>query len=561
MPVQRGRMRRWMGPSLIAVGAVAALVVGLLVGFTHRIPGSASVEPAYAAQHEVFDAALALALTPAVQFSGSFTSDTGQQVGLDAQVSNEGSMLATLTLAGQEADYLATGDRRFVRADEQIWSALGESAANAATYAGVWAQVDNDFLGVDLGVVLAPARVAWVIADPAGLAATGAPGALEQVNGVPARPVRAGELTVWLSQDDPLRIVRIRAETSRAGDSGNLLPHPNDPAATGDPDEEPGTGSGPDDPPVEDPDVGVGPEELDIPDFEADLSEEAVEQAQELLEQSIPDQVRELTESIDSRVSFELTGDIVLAPCGPSACTATVSLTNTITSANPNVTVTQPVNAEVTTNMTLDSVPVQTCVSVVPMPPNGGGSTQCTATYSVPASQNPRVYTVRALATAIARALVQTDIDGILTDLAEQEARLDLSRTYRSDMPGGGLWAYEGLGKFDGHTVQDHTGASRQAVIAGAVDHAESSYLSEELAEDTIAAALADPTNAPIIQSWLDGNGTSTEVSYHGTSVTGLYAVEGGTEATEVTGALVRLLRLSRGGDFGYIIRTSYPIP
>lgn len=425
----------------VALLLVVTAVSTLLAGYARQIPGSASVDPAYAAQGEVFDAALELALAPSVAFSGSFTSDSGERVLLEARVSNEGSMLARLALAGQEADYLATGDRRFVRAGEPLlWRGLGESAADSALYAGKWAQVDANFLGVDLGAVLAPQRLAWVIADPAGLAATGAPGAVEQVNGVPARPVRAGELTVWISQDDPPRILRIRTEAP-AADHGDLSggardlipdPDPGDPAASGEPGQEPGGGSDPDNPddpgapPVEDPDpaAGGGPQELDIPDFEADLAEETLEQAQELLENAVPERVRELPEAIDSRISFALAGEIVLAPCGPNGCTATTTLTNTISSTNPDATITGTVNAEVTTTMTLEAAPVGTCVAVVPMPPNGSGSTQCSASYYVAPSRNPRIYTVAAEMTAIARALVQADIDTMLAELRDEQIRI-----------------------------------------------------------------------------------------------------------------------------------------
>ena len=53
---------------------------------------------------------------------------------------------------------------------------MGESAADSALYDGAWVQVDNDFLGVDLAALLAPQRLAWVIADPVGLGQTGIPG-------------------------------------------------------------------------------------------------------------------------------------------------------------------------------------------------------------------------------------------------------------------------------------------------------------------------------------------------------------------------------------------------
>ncbi|MBA3339777.1 MAG: hypothetical protein H0T54_08580 [Geodermatophilaceae bacterium] len=56
---------------------------------------------------------------------------------------------------------------------------------------------------------MAPQRLAWLIADPARLQETRAPGEVEDVNGTSARPIQAGTLTVWISEDEPQRIVRL----------------------------------------------------------------------------------------------------------------------------------------------------------------------------------------------------------------------------------------------------------------------------------------------------------------------------------------------------------------
>lgn len=561
VPVSRPRRRmwRWVLGSAVALALSVALVLGFVVGLTQHISSQASLDPAYAAGYQISDAALELAVAPAEKFTGSFTSDTGRQVGLDAQVSNEGSMLATLTLGGEEAQFLASGARRFVQASANFWSSLDAYAADAALYGGTWVQVDNDFLGVDLPTLLAPQRLAWLIADPVRLRETSAPGDVEDVNGVPARPIQAGTLTVWISEDEPQRIVRLRNEGAQQ--SGNLVDPPPAQAPGPDEDDEGGEGEGGE---TGEPDGGLAPE---LPEFALDLLEQTAEQAQQLLEQSISQRIRELITSVDSRVTFALNGQIVLAPCGPSGCTATVSLTNTVTSTSPYVMVNQPVNAEITTNMTLDGAPVGSCTATVVMPPNGSASTQCTAAYYVAPSPNPRVYTVRASAVAVARALIQTDIDAMLAEVTRERER---SQTFLWPdstplVPGGGLTNHQRAG---GHALRDHLGRTDNDLIARANQpnpppDGVSGWTNREVAESTIAATLA--ANDTEIRRWLaDPNIFKLELDYDSpfNAVTGRHVPSNSTTVSEVTGARVVLFRdVNSATGLGYYIRTSFPQP
>ena len=553
VPVSRPprRMWRWVLGSVVALALSVALVLGFVVGLTQHISGQASLDPAYAAGYQISDAALELAVAPARQFTGSFTSDTGQQVGLEAQVSNEGSMVATLTLGGEEAQFVATGERRFIQASQETWSSLDVSSADAALYGGTWVQVDNDFLGVDLPTLLAPQRLAWLIADPVRLQETSAPGDAEDVNGVPARPIQVGTLTVWISEDEPQRIVRLRNEGAQQ--DGNLVGRP--PAQAPDPDEDDETGE---------PAGGLAPE---LPELALDLLEQTAEQAQQLLEQSISQRIRELIMSVDSRVSFTLNGQIVLAPCGPNGCTATVSLTNTVTATSPYVTVNQPVNAEITTNMTLDGAPVGTCTATVVMPPNGSASTQCTAAYYVAPAPNPRVYTVRASAVAVARALIQTDIDAMIDQVTRELGR---SQTFlwpdsTPIVSGGGL---EGHARAGGHTLRDHLGRTDNDLTTRANQPnpppgGVSTWSDRGVAESTIAATLS--ANESRIRDWLtDPSRFKLELDYAGpyNVVTGRHVPSNSTTVSEVTGARVVLFRDANSATgLGYFIRTAFPQP
>ncbi|MBA3338958.1 MAG: hypothetical protein H0T54_04285 [Geodermatophilaceae bacterium] len=559
-PVSRWRagLRRWLVRYLLTLGLVASLIFGLLAGFTHQVAGHAWLDPADAAEHEIGDAAITLAVSAGQRFTGSFSSDAGQRVGMQAQVSNEGSMVATLRLAGEEVQFVATGQRRFVQASQHVWSSLAVPAADAALYDRKWVQVDSDFLGVDLPTLLAPQRLAWVIADPARLQTTSDPGDVEDVNGVPARPTRAGNLTVWLSQDEPQRIVRLRSDSGQHG--GDLVGQPPALGPGSDKDDQDPDGD------ADEPDGGLAP---GLPNLALDLIEIAAQQAQQLLERTIADAVRQLAESIDARVSFTLNGQIVLAPCGASGCTATVFLTNTVTSNSPYVMLNQPVNAQVTTTMTLDGVPVGSCTTTVVMPPNGSASTTCPASYVVPPSQNPRIYTVRAEAIATARALLQTDIDAMIAELTVERGR---SRTYLyPSVPGSrpgqppGLPSHEGRDL--GHTMKSHVGWSDQQLLGrmqnNAPPQAASSYPNLAVADQVVGATIA--RNATQIRQWLDDpNGEAVlPLTYTGTTATGRYIEQGSTTVKDVTGATVRLLRSQSGpgAGLGYFILSSFPSP
>lgn len=280
-------------------------------------------------------------------------------------------------------------------------------------------------------------------------------------------------------------------------------------------------------------------------------------------------------------MSFALSGAVVLAPCGPNGCMATVSLSNTVTSTSPYVTVNQPVNAQVTINMTLDGRPVQTCSVVVSMPPNGSTSTQCSASYYVAPSRTPRTYVVRAEAIAVARAVIQTDIDAMIADLRDEQLSLELlGPNARPQVPGTrihpqtgrelrGLPAHEGprapVGL--GHTMTKHVGWSDQQLLGRMQNNpppdAVSTYPNLAVADRTVGRAIAD--NEEAIQSWLgDPNGSERfELLYRSESVTGRHVGGGSTTVSDVYGAYVLLLRSERGqgAELGYYIVTSYPVP
>jgi hypothetical protein len=163
--------------------------------------------------------------------------------------------------------------------------------------------------------------------------------------------------------------------------------------------------------------------------FELDLGELTdaeidAEQAQ------IEQEVESLIDSIDPAVDFSLAGDIVLNPCTPYGCVATVVLQNTVSPHSQYVTVEQPVTVVGTIVMTLDGLPVAECPFEQSMPPNGETTVTCEAAYTLPPEENPTTHQVVAEVTANAQAVSQANVAEIEDEL---QAELDRRRA-RSDV-------------------------------------------------------------------------------------------------------------------------------
>ncbi len=364
-----------------------------------RKSGSAdpTVAQRVAADEDLAQAAAKLLVTPAAHYKGWFTDDTGDRVTIDARVANAGSTSARLTVKGQSADVIDTGDRTFVKAGTAFWRLYGVSGDNLSEYAKRWVNVPADFFGLDLGDALAPALIAESAspgiggegsADPDATPVRGPPAT---VDGVAVTPVTVHSVTYSITTAAPKRLIRV---------------------ATGDAATAPSGGSGFHTTALR---VGDGDLELSL----AELDDTQRDQLFEELKQRIT----QLRNSIDIAVRFSLDGEVALAPCTTNGCTATLTISNKVTSRSAYVSVKQPVNAEVTIQMTLDGRPVKSCASTKQMKPNGSAKVSCRALYSIPPSRNPKMHTVRAQASAVARALAEADVKQMAKDLADEFKR------------------------------------------------------------------------------------------------------------------------------------------
>jgi hypothetical protein len=210
--------------------------------------------------------------------------------------------------------------------------------------------------------------------------------------------LRTPEVTVWVSDAEPHRVVRVGS--GHSGDGGLV--------------------------PVAD---GSGA-------FGVDLGELSAAQTDQLFDQ-LEAKTRTLSDAVDADVSFALNGSATLEPCGDFGCQADVTLTNEVAADSPAARRSGQVTASITVSMSLDGRPVRTCAQNRTMPPNGSTSLTCYAAYTIAPATGPTTHSVYALARAVARAVVAADIPGLVTNLREDQQRGRTPRTPCNSFPAG----------------------------------------------------------------------------------------------------------------------------
>ncbi|NES13834.1 MULTISPECIES: hypothetical protein [Micromonospora] len=409
-PPRRSRLPLLLG--LGGTGMAVLLVCGLLAGLLWAnsrpddpaSPGATDpgLVEQVAADSELTRAATTLLDSPATRYRGWFTDAAGSRYDVDARVTNDGSTVARLTAGGQSIQVVEIGERTFVKAGVAYWRSAGAPARDVAEYARRWVKVPAETFGFDLGDVLAPRQVAEFMAPGVGGEAaasvdeaTSRRGPPRTVDGVAVVPVTAGRLTYYVTRDEPKRLVRMATGAPPAGGTVQHTRHDRH-------------GGG-----FRLAAVRTGEVELALT-----LAQLTATESNQLFTE-LKAHLTDLRRAIDTEVKFSLNGSVTLAPCTTNGCTATLTLRNTVSSRSPYLSVRQ-VTAEVTVRMTLDGAPVATCPSTRTMKANGTVRVSCRAAYSIPPSRNPRTHTVRADATAIARALAEADIRQMAKDLADQ---------------------------------------------------------------------------------------------------------------------------------------------
>lgn len=368
--------------------ALFALVASLLMVTLDddaRFDDSAG-RKARAAAADLTAAALSLAQARGVRYTGRYLDDNGDAVTVDARVTNGGWTRADLVRGDDKIAVLSNGPLTYLKADKDYWSAHGAPRDTLGEYAKRWVRVPTEELGFDLARSVSPG----VLGADLLLAVERKEVTVGPVVTVSGRQVR--ELTtryakVYVTTTGPREVVRITsrrpARSGHGGGAGETVP-----ARVRAP--------------------------FDPEQFELDLAGLSADDVKGLFSE-LEKRIKKLKKSVDSEVRFALTGRIKLDPCTVSGCTATVSMSNNVSSTSPYLVVSRPVVAAITIRMTLDKRTVKTCSPTRSMKPNGSATVKCRARYTVPA--DGMTHHVEAAAKAVARAAIDADVRKMTKDL------------------------------------------------------------------------------------------------------------------------------------------------
>ena len=403
-PAPPAPKRRWLAPVLVGAGVIVLALIAGLALVVPKLGGSAATFDAGNPQaDQLQQAAYLLSRDPATHYTGTL----GDGSKVDLEITSTGSTSGTVTDGGTAIKVMATKGRTFIKAPKSFWTSAGSRQHAAALYAKQWVKVDPDKIGLDVSGVLAPAKIGATLVD---VAQHSDVRDVEHtsVDGTPALRLATSDGDVYVTASRPYTVLRISTSTSTSPDPTQTAKY--------------GGGARV---------VPVGPQ----PGARFDLFVQKMPQsAVDDLIGKLKDEVDSLKNSIDSTVSFSLDGDISLAPCGQASCTATLSLSNQISSSDPRLKANQDVTAEVYFFFTLDGEPIGDCEQSVTMSPNGEGTAECSVGYALPA--DGKTHQIMCEAEATAKAVVQADIKSMADDLANQSTAFQLRNAGRYGLPG-----------------------------------------------------------------------------------------------------------------------------
>lgn len=356
-----------------------------------------------AAKDNLDTALVDLSLNPATRFKGQARGSDGTVYTIDAIVTSNGSILGTLTSNTSTIKVFVLEGQTFIRADAAFWRQRNVDEASLPDYSTQWVKVAPNVLGFDLLGLLDPVLLAerlspGLLIDLYDNPKRDAPllGQRLTLNGIPVQELITPRMRIYVTQAEPRRIVRIK-NSQRQANGFNFAQVALAASAQGD------------------------------DEFELDLSvptDTEVDAAVSELKQ----EATKLATPIDSHVSFTLSGDTTFTPpnCGLKSCTATVNLQNTVTSTGSNDLTDEPVNLDVTIDMTANGQPAGSCQDSRQVEPNSITHISCEATYP---TRNPSdAVLIVAKAKALARIIIATD--RLINDLKQD---IEYSRRIRNN--------------------------------------------------------------------------------------------------------------------------------
>jgi hypothetical protein len=205
----RTRLRRLLPLSALVCAACSA-----------PLPGQPQPTPAPATStvESLAQALTDLSESGVVRYRGTMTAPSGDPVGLDVAVTPAGEVTGSMTVHDKRATVLVVDRTLYLKADADFWTGLSGIPDSAApAIAGRWTQLPGAVLGVDPGLLLAPAALSVSIGGTANTRPL-AEGPLEKIGNIDAIRVDTAGGSVHLAARPPHGVLRVQLRNAGSSD-------------------------------------------------------------------------------------------------------------------------------------------------------------------------------------------------------------------------------------------------------------------------------------------------------------------------------------------------------
>ncbi|MGH3431629.1 MAG: hypothetical protein ACRDQB_02205, partial [Thermocrispum sp.] len=148
---------------MVAVAAAMTLAASACDSAVSGSPEAGQNQHEFAAEQAFEEAVGALAARPLMRYTTTVAGAKGEKV--TVAVSRTGSALGTSDLDGKKLTMAVLGDKLYVRTGKEVWQDLGAKPDEAKKFGDRFVLTDPEDVGFDPADLLAPKKVAEVLAE------------------------------------------------------------------------------------------------------------------------------------------------------------------------------------------------------------------------------------------------------------------------------------------------------------------------------------------------------------------------------------------------------------
>ncbi|GAA3750149.1 hypothetical protein HDA32_001040 [Spinactinospora alkalitolerans] len=368
---------RSRGPlTLAAASAVLALgTAGCAIDLSDWRPGGggeASPSPTPIDAAPLVESALdGLAEAPAVQVQGQIADSSGQPRDTTFTVTDTGAASGTVQVDESEAKVMEVDDKLFVSADDSYWLSQSVFNPDSDSYPDHWVRVAPDLLGIDPQAVLTPADLAEILraqAPEQGEAVE------ENLDGTPAYRVDLSGGQIWISKDEPHRLLRMQIEELAPAD-------------------------------------GEGVSTRTALNF----TEPAGEDITALYDEMDAFAEDELSSARDSRIEIQWDGELSLDCQTGGACTVSGTAKDVSDGSSSG-----SIQVRMDATMNNEELGDKECEDSAKLEAGGSADLSCSVDYALEASTSPQSYEISGNGVLSTRAVTGDGVDEVVKSLEEQ---------------------------------------------------------------------------------------------------------------------------------------------